>query len=446
MSDIQKMYEEKLRTPLEIAESLKPGTNMFTDSGLSQPKEIGMAMKEAALAGKISGITVHTILDIYPTAWYDEECADRIRGVSWFSGGNARRVIRKGLGDIMPCRYVQMGELLAMNPEIDTLCISVTPMNEEGYFSTGLTSALSGGFIETNAKKIILEVNKRMPWSVAGPKIHISQVNMVTECDYELPVQGDTEIDETSRIIGELIASETPNGATLQLGIGAIPESVGLSLKNHKDLGIHTELFTDSMVELIECGAVTNALKPIHQGKTVATFAFGSKRLYDYIDNNPDVELLPVNYVNNPDVICQHPNFLSVNGAVEIDLYGQVCAESVGTTHVSGSGGQLEYVLGASRSEGGKSYIAFPSTTEVKVKNEDGSLGTKIVSRIRPILTPGALITTGKAEVDHIVTEYGIARLRGRTLSQRTKELIRIAHPDFREELTLEAKKMNIII
>ena len=446
MSDIQKMYEEKLRTPLEIAESLKPGTNMFTDSGLSQPKEIGMAMKEAALAGKISGITVHTILDIYPTAWYDEECADKIRGVSWFSGGNARRVIRKGLGDIMPCRYVQMGELLAMNPEIDTLCISVTPMNEEVYFSTVLTSALSGGFIETNAKKIILEVNKRMPWSVAGPKIHISQVDMVTECDYELPVQGDTEIDETSRIIGELIASETPNGATLQLGIGAIPESVGLSLKNHKDLGIHTELFTDSMVELIECGAVTNALKPIHQGKTVATFAFGSKRLYDYIDNNPDVELLPVNYVNNPDVICQHPNFLSVNGAVEIDLYGQVCAESVGTTHVSGSGGQLEYVLGASRSEGGKSYIAFPSTTEVKVKNEDGSLGTKIVSRIRPILTPGALITTGKAEVDHIVTEYGIARLRGRTLSQRTKELIRIAHPDFREELTLEAKKMNIII
>ena len=425
--EIESMYKDKLRSPKEIAESLKSGTEMFTDSGLSQPKEIGLAMKEAAKEGKISGIKVHTILDIYPTAWYDEECYPAIQGVSWFSGGGARRVIRAGKGDVMPCRYVQMGTLLALNPQIDTLCISVTPMDEQGYFSTGLTSALSGGFIKTNAKKIILEVNKKMPWSVAGPKIHISEVDMLCECDYDLPVQPATELDEVSKTIGELIARETPDGATLQLGIGAIPESVGLALKGHKDLGIHTELFTDSMVELIECGAVTNRLKPIHTGKTVATFAFGSKRLYDYVDRNEDVELLPVNYVNDPAVISKHPNFLSVNGAVEVDLFGQVCAESFGTKHVSGSGGQLEYVLGASWSEGGRSYIACPS------------------DRIKATLTEGALVTTGKSEVDHVVTEYGVAPLRGKTLSQRAKALIDIAHPDARDGLAAEAEKMHLI-
>ena len=434
MSDFIKEYQDKLRTPLEIAESLPSGTEMFTDSGLSQPREIGFAMKEAALAGKISGIRVHTILDIYPAPWFDEECADKIQGVSWFSGGYARNTVRKGLSDIMPCRYYEMGELLAMNPQLDCLCISVSSMNQEGYFSTGLTSALSGDFIETNAKKIILEVNKKMPWSVAGPKIHISDVDMLCECDYDLLVQGETVIDDVSKTIGELIAAETPNGATLQLGIGAIPESVGLALKNHKDLGIHTELFTDSMVELIQCGAVTNELKPIHKGKTVATFAFGSKRLYDYIDNNPDVELLPVRYVNHPDVIAKHPNFLSVNSAIEVDFFGQVCAESIGTTHVSGSGGQLEYVVGASRSEGGKSFIAFSSTAN----------GGK-VSRIQPTLALGAKVTTAKSETDYIVTEYGIAKMRGRTLSQRTKALIQIAHPDFRDELTFEAKKLGIL-
>ncbi|MBP3816240.1 MAG: 4-hydroxybutyrate--acetyl-CoA CoA transferase [Firmicutes bacterium] len=435
MANVELMYKEKLRTPIEIAKSIPPGTEMFTDSGLSQPREIGFAMKEAAKEGAISGITVHTILDLYPAPWYDQECADRIHGVSWFSGGNARASVRRNQADIMPCRYAEMAELLALNPQIDCLCIAVSPMDQDGYFTSGLTSALSGDFIKTNAKTIILEVNKKMPRSVTGNKIHISQVDMFCECDYDLPVQGDTEIDEISKTIGALIAEETPNGATLQLGIGAIPESVGLALKNHKDLGIHTELFTDSMIELLECGAVTNELKPIHKGKTVATFAFGSKRLYDYIADNPLVELLPVNYVNNPEVIAQHPNFLSVNSAIEVDFFGQVCAESVGTKHVSGSGGQWEYVRGTTRSKGGKSFIAFSSTA-----------GDGKISRIMPTLTPGAQITTGKNDVDHIVTEYGIAKLRGKTLSQRTKELIRIAHPDFRDMLTFEAKKLGILI
>ena len=241
-------------------------------------------------------------------------------------------------------------------------------------------------------------------------------------------------VDEVSARIGGAIAAEVPDGATLQLGIGAVPDAVGMALKDKHDLGIHTELFTDSMMELIECGAVTNARKPIHRGKSVATFAFGSKRIYNYVDDNPAIEILPVDYVNDPKVIARHPDFISVNAAVEVDFFGQVCAESVGTRHVSGTGGQVDYVRGAVESDGGKSFIAFPSTAK----------GGE-VSRIRPTLTPGSIVTTSKNDVDCIVTEYGIARLRGRTLSQRTRALIAVAHPKFRDELTFEAKKAGIL-
>lgn len=228
---------------------------------------------------------------------------------------------------------------------------------------------------------------------------------------------------------------DTEGEDTVQLGIGAIPEAVGLALKGKHNLGIHTELLTDSMVELVECGAVTNACKPIYRGKTVATLAFGSERVYRYIDNNPAVMMLPVDSVNDPAVIARHPNFISVNGALEVDFFGQVCAESMGTRHVSGSGGQADYVRGATQSSGGKSFIAFPSTAS----------GGKI-SRITPTLTPGAIVTTSKNDVDYIVTEYGMAKLRGKSLSQRAKALIAIAHPNFREELTCQAKRQNIII
>ena len=208
-----------------------------------------------------------------------------------------------------------------------------------------------------------------------------------------------------------------------------------MALKSKHDLGIHTEMFTDSMVELIECGAVNNSKKQIHRGKSVTTFAYGSQRIYDYIDDNPAIELLPVDYVNNPEVICQNDNMISINAALEVDLWGQVCAESVGTKHMSGSGGQIDYVRGACQSKGGKSFIAFSSTAKG---------GT--ISKIKPILTPGAVCTTSKNDVDYIVTEYGIAHLRGKSLGERARQLIAIAHPDFRDELRFEAKKRGIMI
>ena len=208
-----------------------------------------------------------------------------------------------------------------------------------------------------------------------------------------------------------------------------------MALKSKHDLGIHTEMFTDSMVELLTCGAVNNSKKQIHRGKTVTTFAYGSQRIYDYIDDNPAIEILPVDYVNDPNVICQNDNMISINAAVEVDLWGQVCAESVGTKHLSGTGGQVDFVRGACQSKGGKSFIAFASTA----KN-----GT--ISKICPTLTPGGICTTSKNDVDYIVTEYGIAKLRGMSLSKRVQQLIAIAHPDVRDELTFEAKKRGMII
>ena len=233
--------------------------------------------------------------------------------------------------------------------------------------------------------------------------------------------------------IGNIIAEQIPDGACIQLGIGAIPDAVGTALKAKHDLGIHTELFTDSMVQLIECGAVNNSKKQLHPGKTVAGIAFGSERIYKHIDNNPDIMIMPIDYVNNPDVICQNDNFISINAAIEVDFWGQVCSESIGTKHMSGSGGQIDYVRGACQSKGGKSFIAFTSTT-------------KGISKIKSTLGEGAVVTTSKNDVDYIVTEYGLAHMRGEPLSSRTKQLIAIAHPDFRDELTFEAKKRGILI
>jgi acyl-CoA hydrolase len=260
-------------------------------------------------------------------------------------------------------------------------------------------------------------------------------VTALCENNAELPTLVPSKPDDVSITIGNLIAEEIPDGATIQLGIGAIPDVVGMALKSKHDLGIHSEMFTDSMMELLKCGAANNSRKPIHRGRSVATFAFGSKHMYDFIDDNPSIEMLPVDYVNDPAIIAMHPDFMSINSALEVDFYGQVCAESIGTYHISGTGGQSDYVRGTVQSKGGKSFIAFPSTAK------DGT-----VSRITPTLAPGAAVSTSKNDVDYIVTEYGIAKLRGRTLSQRARELISIAHPNFRDELTFAAKKQNIII
>ena len=435
MTDYQKMYQEKLTTPDKIARQVQSGWLLGMDTATSQTPAIMTAIAEYIRSSDITGVEVQALLDAYPFEFYtDPTLAGKMTGYSWFSSSAARKAVNAGYADIIPAYYRDFPTRIRTEYDYDAVCVEVAPMDRHGYFSL----ALNGSYIDAmldKTKRIFLEVNDRQPRGLCGSLIHISQVDAIVEYNHDLPVLPPVQLDEVSKTIGGLIAERIPDGACLQLGIGAIPDATGMALKSKHDLGIHTEMFTDSMVELIECGAVNNSKKQIHRGKTVTTFAFGSQRIYDYIDDNPAVEILPVEYVNDPDVICQNDNMISINAAVEVDLFGQVCAESVGTKHMSGSGGQIDYVRGACQSRGGKSFIAFTSTAKG---------GT--ISKIKPILTPGAVVTTSKNDVDYIVTEYGVAHLRGRSLGERARQLIAIAHPDFRDELTFEAKKRGIMI
>lgn len=434
--NVLELYQKKRSDPEEIASKVTSGFKMMSDIGLQSPKVMMAAIVDYITKNNLTGISIHGALDIYPYEFFtDPDVArNQIEYVSWFSNALARKTINAGLATYIPGHYHDLPNLIDKYHEYDAMCALVSPMDEHGWFSFGTDGSLTEALLR-KSKQIFLEVNPNMPRCLHGPAVHISQVTALCESDYPLVTLPAPELDETSTTIGNLIAEEIPDGACLQLGIGAIPDAVGLALKGKRNLGIHTEMLTSSMIDLIECGAVDNSMKQIHRGRTVATFTLGSRKIYDYINNNPTVEILPATYVNDPYVICQNNNMISVNAALEIDLYGQVCAESNGTMHVSGTGGQLDYVRGAIKSKGGKSFIAFASTA----KNDT-------ISKIAPMLKPGAIVSTTKNEVDYVVTEYGMAKLRGKTASQRAKALISIAHPKFRDELIFSAKKQNLIV
>ena len=435
MTNYSELYHSRLTTADELASRVESGWTLGMDAALAQTPAIMSALAERAGRDELSGVKVQTLLDVYPYEFYaDSSLSGKLNGVSWFSSGGARKAVNGGYADFIPSYSRDIPGLIRSFYEDDAFCVSVSPMDKHGYFSLATTSSYSQAML-SKAKRVFVEVNRYQPRAVCGLQIHISQVDAIVEHDAPLPELPPVKLDEVSVTIGNLIAEQIPDGACIQLGIGAIPDATGMALKAKHDLGIHTEMFTDSMVELIACGAVNNSKKQIHPGKSVTTFAYGSKRIYDYIDDNPAIEILPVDYVNDPNVICRNDNMISINAALEVDLWGQVCAESVGTKHMSGSGGQIDYVRGACQSRGGKSFIAFSSTAKG---------GT--ISKIKPILTPGAVCTTSKNDVDYIVTEYGLAHLRGHSLAERAKQLIAIAHPDFRDELTFEAKKRGIMI
>jgi len=430
----EQSYQQKLQTAEELAKHFQSGWVCASDNALAAPPGIYKAIGDRIGTGELEGLKIHGFLDVFKIPSYDEDLQEKVTGVTWFSGAHGRRAVANGMADIMPVHYRDAPGVIEEFMEFDAFSARVSPMDEHGFFSSGCSASLTPAMI-SKTKRIFLEVNEHMPRSLSGPTIHISQVTALCENHVPLVTFPEVQADDVSVKIGNLIAAEIEDGSTLQFGIGAIPNEVAKALKDKKNLGIHTEMLTDGMIELIECGAVNNSLKPIHRGKTVATFALGSKRIYDYVNNNPEVMMLPADYTNNPETIAQHPNFVSVNAAVEVDFFGQVSAESIGTRHISGSGGQADFVRGALQSKGGKSFIAFSSTT----KN-----GT--VSRISPTLTSGSIVTTLKNEVDYIVTEYGVAKMRGSTLGERTRKLIAIAHPKFRDELTLAAKKQKIMI
>ena len=298
MTDYQKMYQEKLTMPDKIAQQVQSGWLLGMDTATSQTPAIMTAIAEHIRNSDITGVKVQALLDAYPFEFYtDPTLAGKMTGYSWFSSSAARKAVNAGYADIIPAYYRDFPTRIRTEYDYDAVCVEVAPMDRHGYFSL----ALNGSYIDAmldKTKRIFLEVNDRQPRGLCGSLIHISQVDAIVEYNHDLPVLPPVQLDEVSKTIGGLIAERIPDGACLQLGIGAIPDATGMALKSKHDLGIHTEMFTDSMVELIECGAVNNSKKQIHRGKTVTTFAFGSQRIYDYIDDNPAVEILPVEYLS----------------------------------------------------------------------------------------------------------------------------------------------------
>lgn len=435
MNKFQEMYQAKRKSPEEVAMYVKSGDVCACPTGLEEPTAICEAVAARAMRGELTGVVHHATLSVKGGPFMKPELKGKYDYVSWFTGGPGRKGIQEGIHTYIPNNYSTIPGLWRdVQPRLDVFYAEVSPMDKHGYFSCPMAGAEVVAMRE-KASIILLDVNDQMPRVMGDCLIHISQVTALCESSRPLLVLNNPPLSDDDKKIGQMIADEVCDGATLQLGIGGIPNAVGVLLKDKKDLGLHTEMFTDSMVDLLECGAVTNMKKPIHVGKTVATLAWGSKKMYDFMDDNPAFEMYPVSYINNPAVIAQHDNFVSVNSCVGVDLFGQICSESIGTKHYSGSGGQLDFVRGANMSKGGKGFIAMLSTTKG---------GT--ISKIKPILTPGSIVTTPRNEVDFLVTENGIVRLKGQTASQRAKMIISLAAPQFREELEYEAKKMNLII
>ena len=427
-------YHEKLTIAADIAQEIQPNSVCVSPAMCGEPREILQAIADRAMEREAFKVEHHSLLTFHNHDLLKPEWQSSIKYVSWFTSGYSRKAVQEGRADYMPTYYKDVPRLWDQFLDIDVFYALVSPMDQHGYFSFGL-SCSETLVAKNKAGKIFLEVNPNMPRTHGQNFIHISEVDMLCESGYAIPELAEPPIGDLDKIIGAYVAAEIPNGSTIQLGIGGIPNAVGRALMDKRDLGIHSEMFVESFVDLIESGVVNNRVKKINKGKSITTFAAGSKRLYDFLHDNPSIEFRPVDYVNDPAVIATHSKMMSINSCVEVDLLGQVSSESMGSKHYSGTGGQVDFVRGATHSEGGRSFIAMQATAK-----------KGMLTKIKPMLSHGSVVTTSKNDVDTIVTEYGIARLRGKTAGQRARALIEIAHPDFREELRFEAKKMNLMI
>lgn len=341
-----------------------------------------------------------------------------------FVGGGTRKAVEEGRADFTPCFFHEVPNFFKDGSlPVDTALIQVTPPDEEGFVSLGVSVDYTLGAAK-NAKRIIAQVNNMMPRTGGESRLHVSEIDYFVEHDEPIFELTPPKIGDIEKAIGENCAKLINDGDTLQLGIGAIPDAVLLFLKDKKDLGIHSEMISDGVLELVKAGVITNSKKSIHNGKSIVTFLMGTQKLYDYVNNNPEVELYPVDYVNNPVTVMKNENIVAINSCVQVDLMGQVASESVGIKQISGTGGQVDFVRGAAMAAGGRAIMAMPSTAA------KGS-----VSKIVPLLDEGAAVTTLRTDVDYIVTEYGIAALKGKSLRERARQLIAITHPDFRDQL-----------
>ena len=438
--DYQAMYQQKLTTAEEAVKVVKSGD--WVDYGWCTNHPIALDKALAARKDELRDVKVRGGVTMWmPEIAKAEDAGEHFTWNSWHCSGIDRKIMTKGMGFFSPMRYSELPRFYRENLTVDVAMLQVTPMDSHGNFSFALAASHLADMLE-KAKVIILEVNKNMPWvyGLTGCEINIKDVDYVVEGDNPEVAQlgGGGEPTAVDKAVAELIVPQIPNGAGLQLGIGGMPNTIGamIAQSDLKDLGVHTEMYVDGFVDMAMAGKLTGKNKALDKGRQVYAFAAGSKKLYDYVDRNPDVMAAPVDYTNDVRVLAQLDNFISINNAIDMDLFGQVNAESAGLKHISGTGGQLDFVMGAYLSKGGKSFICMSST----VTGKDGT----VKSRIVPTLTPGSICTDPRSCVHYIVTEYGMVNLKGLSTWERAEALISIAHPDFREQLIQDAEKMHI--
>ena len=428
----ERIYHERMTTAEEAVQVIQSGQRVFLTGNCSVPQKALAALVKRARAGEVENVEIVQVLTVGDADYVSPDLAGKLRVNTLFISANVRKAVHEGRADFTPIFLSEIPGLFRSGQlPLDVALIHVSPPDEHGFCSFGIEVGITKPAAES-AKYVIAEVNDRMPRALGDSFIHVSKIDKFIPVSYNLPEMPQGSPGEVQMRIAEYIAELVPDGATLQLGIGGIPDAVLLYLRDKKDLGIHTEMFSDGVVELVEQGVITNERKTIHRGKIIVGFVLGSQRLYDFVDNNAMVEFHPTDYVNDPFIISQNDNMISINSAIEVDLTGQVCADSIGPKFYSGVGGQVDFVRGAARSKGGKPIIALPSTAK------GGS-----ISRIVSTLKPGAGVTTSRNDVHYVVTEYGVAYLHGKTIRQRVNSLINIAHPDFRDQLRYEAKKLG---
>ncbi len=432
MAAWEQIYNSRIVTTQEAVQKIKSGDRIFLTGNCSVPQKVLSALVN--FAPNLENVEICQALTVGPADYVAPEMEGHLRVNTMFISANIRQAVHEGRADFTPVLLSEFPLLFKENVlPVDVALIHVSPPDEHGFCSfgieVGLTKSAAGA-----AKIIIAEVNQCMPRTLGDSFIHVSKLDYVVPVDYSLPElpMASSGSNDATEIIAQNIAGLIPDGATMQMGIGAIPDAVLNYLFEKEDLGIHTELFSDGIIELVEAGVLTNARKTLHPGKIIAGFLLGTSRLYSWVDDNPLIELHPTEYVNDPYVIAQNERMVAINSAIEIDLTGQICADSIGPKLYSGVGGQLDFIYGASRSKGGVPIIALPSTA-------------KDFSRIVATLKPGAGVVTTRNHARFIVTEYGVADLYGKTIRQRALSLIQIAHPSFREELTRQAKELHYI-
>ncbi|MFN6113849.1 MAG: acetyl-CoA hydrolase/transferase family protein [Bacteroidota bacterium] len=409
----------------EAIAAIQSGHRLYLHSVAAAPQTlIRELMRQAPRLRNVEIVHMHTE---GPAPYAEPEYAENFRANCLFIGGNMRQAIREGRADFTPVFLSEIPDLFRSGIlPIDAALINVSPPDAHGFCSLGVTVEAAHEALHS-ARIVIAQINPQMPRTHGDALVHRDKLTYMVEVDEPIFEVQPPVLGQIERSIGRHVASLVEDGATLQMGIGAIPDAVLHELTSHRNLGVHTEMFSDGLLALIEKGIVTGEHKAVHPGKIVATFVMGSKKLYDFIDDNPAVSMLDVGYVNNPATIQRNPRVTAINSAIEVDLTGQVCADSIGPIPYSGVGGQVDFMRGAARSAGGKPIIALPSRTSGGI------------ARITSLLKPGAGVVSTRAHVHYVVTEYGIAQLHGRTIRERARALVAIAHPDDRERLEREA-------